>query len=160
MFEQEVAPKGTIEVVFSRTVINGDSVQVNEKGLDALLTAADKKAITEKHKLFPELDYLKAGYAIALAPTLQMIDNQLAYVVSVVSVDGIKIRGYYSQETGLKIRETIDADGGQAIEYSDYRDVNGIKIPYDEQTSFSGEPAEYKITSVFINRGIPNDNFK
>ena len=160
MFEQEVAPKGTIEVVFSRTVINGDSVQVNEKGLDALLTAADKKAITEKHKLFPELDYLKAGYAIALAPTLQMIDNQLAYVVSVVSVDGIKIRGYYSQETGLKIKETIDADGGQAIEYSDYRDVNGIKIPYDEQTSFSGEPAEYKITSVFINRGIPNDNFK
>jgi hypothetical protein len=144
----------------SHTMINGDSVYVVDRSMPSQLSVTDKKAITEKHKLFPELDYLKPGYDLALAPNMQIVDSKLAYMVTVTSAAGITIKVYYDQKTGYKLREVIESAGGATIGYDDYHEVNGIKIPFTESTSYFGAPADFKVKTAEVNGNISDDMFR
>lgn len=147
-FRQDVTLPAYDNVVFSHITINGDSVIVVDKNTNMRLSAVDKAVTREKHKLFPELDYLKHGYNVQLAPMLQVINDSLAYLVTVTTPDSIKIKIYYTAETGLKQKEVVE---GGPIDYSDYRDVQGVKIPYTQMVQYLDERLNFNITSVEVN---------
>ena len=46
------------------------------------------------------------------------------------------------------------------IEWDNYTDVKGIKVPYTEKTSVAGYPIEFKVKTADINTNIPADTFK
>lgn len=135
--------------VFTHIMVNADTVAINEKGVVVTLSNTDKLAIKQKHKLFPELDYLKPGYTLLLSPKLQVVNDSLTYLVTVTTPDSIKIRTWYNQKSGLKVRQSID--GATPVEYSGYRDVNGIQIPFDEKAVFMGETADFKMKKATAN---------
>lgn len=150
-FHQEVTLPAYDNAVFSHIAINGDSVSVNEKNTNMHLSIVDKSAVKEKHKLFPELDYLKPGYSVKLTPRLQIVNDSLMYLVTVTTPDSLKIRIYYDGSTYLKKREVIDGPGSNATDYSDYHDLNGIEIPYRQRTQYLDEPLEFKVKSAEVN---------
>jgi hypothetical protein len=149
-FNQDVTLPSYNNAVFSHVSINGDSVQVSEKNTAMQLSNTEKSAVKQKLKLFPELDYLKAGYTITLSPMLQVVNDNLVYMITVTSSDNIKIKLYYDQKTGLKVREIIDVPNSSIIDYADYHNVKGIQIPFIEKTSFIGVPVDFKVKSVDV----------
>jgi hypothetical protein len=96
-----------------------------------------------------------------LSPMLQVVNGQLAYLITVASPDGTKVKYFYDQKTGLKIKQFTDVPNSTVAEFSDYRDINtGIKIPFSEKTTVVGQPIEFKVKSAMANGGISNDTFK
>lgn len=148
-------------LVINRIVVNGDSVQLRQMNNKVPLDTLSKKYLRARTRLFPELDFAKKGYTVRLDPRLQVVNGELAYLLYITQPDGVKMRYYYNRETGLKIRQYIDIAGGSTVyDWSDYRDVNGVKIPYNEKTTVVGQPIEFKVKDVTINSGIADDTFK
>jgi len=100
---------------------------------------------------------------MSLSPKLQVVDNQLAYLVTVTAPDSIKVKYFYDYKTGLKIKQEneVEFSGGEPVEWTDYREINdGVKIPYIEKTSILGEPIEFKVQNAAANTGLPDETFR
>jgi len=142
-------------------VILGDSVSLQLNGRKSLVSGTEKGAVLARYKLFPELDFNKPGYTVQLDSALKVINGQLAYLLTVTRPDGIKVKYYYDQKTGLKLKQYTDVANATRMEFKDYRDINtGVKIPFDETSSINGEPIDYKISSATANTGLGDDIFK
>jgi len=151
-FSQEVIVPNYDNSVFSHIDINGDSVLASEKDTHLHLGSIDKSILKEKHKIFPELDYNKPGYNLQLAPMLQIFNNQFVYLVTVTIPAGVKIKNYYDQKTGFKVKSEVAVPGNTPTDFEDYREVkDGIMIPYTEQTQSLGQPIDFKVKNAEIN---------
>ncbi len=141
--------------------INGDSLNLKQMNRVTELGTDEKHAVAHRYRLFPELDFGKAGYTMQLAPKLQVVDGQLAYLITVIAPDGVKVKYFYDQKTGLKIKQYTDVAGSTVMEYGDYREINtGIKIPFVEKTAVVGQPIEFKVKSATVNTGVADYTFK
>jgi hypothetical protein len=120
-----------------------------------------KAAVKARYKLFPELDFNKTGYTLELDPTLKVVDGQLAYLVTATNPDGVKVKYFYDQKTGLKIKQYTDVPNSTVTEFGDYRDIDtGIKIPFSEKSTIVGQPITFKVKSAKVNSGLSDDLFK
>lgn len=90
--------------------------------------------------------------------------EDLLHKVKFVLPSGLKWIAYFNDKTGYKVKETKETETQmglitQIVEYSDYQDVDGIKIPFKMKQSFGPQSIEMTISSVKINKGIPDDTF-
>ncbi|WP_259065728.1 M1 family metallopeptidase [Mucilaginibacter sp. X4EP1] len=160
-FYQDVSVPAYNNLEVIHIIIDGESVNVKQMNKALPLTADLKGSVKARYHLFPELDFNKPGYTIQLAPTLKVVNDQLAYLVTVTLPDGTKVECFYDQKTGLKIKQFTDVPGGTVIEWSDYRDIQGgIKIPFSEKTTVVGQPVEFKVKNTTVNSDLPDDTFK
>ncbi|HVW97584.1 MAG TPA: M1 family metallopeptidase [Mucilaginibacter sp.] len=143
-------------------IINGDSISIKINGRPtALKTKVEKGAVQARYKLFPELDFNKQGYMAMLDTNYQVINGQLAYLITVSSPDGTAVKYYYDAKTGFKIKQAADVANATVMEFSDYQNVpTGIKIPFTEMNSINGLPIEFKVKSAVVNTGLSDDIFK
>jgi hypothetical protein len=143
-------------------VILGDSVSLQLNGRKSPLSSkSEKGAVLARYKLFPEMDFNKPGYTMQLDSAIKVINGQLAYLVTVTNPDGIRVKYYYDQKTGLKVKQYTDVENSTRMEFKDYRDINtGVKIPFDETSSINGEPIDYKLSGATANTGLGDDIFK
>ncbi|BAU54136.1 M1 family metallopeptidase [Mucilaginibacter gotjawali] len=143
-------------------VIMGDSVSLQLNGRKSPLSSkSEKGAVMARYKLFPELDFNKPGYTLQLDSAIKVINGQLAYLITVTNPDGIRVKYYYDQKTGLKVKQFTDVVNSTRMEFKDYRNINtGVKIPFDETSSINGEPIDYKLSSATANTGLGDDIFK
>jgi hypothetical protein len=151
--------KNTLEIlapsynnfVVLRIAINGDSVLIKQMNRDMPYDKSNNHLTTVKYKTFPELDYGKAGYKLELAPSMQVVDGELAYQVNVTLPDGTKEKNYYDAKTGLKVRRMTDTPNASPTTYGDYRTINsGIKVPYLVKAVIVGFPVEFKVTEATV----------
>ncbi|MBN9350240.1 MAG: M1 family peptidase [Chitinophagaceae bacterium] len=140
------------------TVFNGSTGYMVQRGNKRNLS--DKEIENFKNhvnNIIPELNFSSPGYQTKLLG-VGLEDGQNVYVVEVTNPDGETSRNYYDVNTGLKVKEATD--NGVISTFSDYRDVNGIKIPF--QTSiplFRNNSSELKIESAAINSNLPDSDF-
>jgi zinc protease len=136
---------------------------VNEKGAYAIQQGqrkdftgeelADKK---ESAVPFEELTLAKkAGLTIE---GIETINGSDAYAIK----DGSATL-YYDVKTGLKVAEAKTVEQGgqkmtQMVNYSDYKDVKGVKIPYKMVMNI-GVELEMNTTEVKINEGVTDADF-
>jgi hypothetical protein len=147
--------------VLSNIVINGDSVRLKQFNNPATVSKEENPKIRNRYRIFPELDYDKAGYKVELAPVMQVVDGQLAYLITVTNPEGIRARQYYDPKTSFKIKRITDVAGSVPSLYSNYQSiVTGVKIPYTEKTFVGGVATEFKVTGATVNSGLTNDDFK
>lgn len=106
--------------------------------------------------LFPELNYSLPGYEVKLAG-IKTEEGVRVYVVDVAAPDGDDAQEFYDMKTGLKVKR-INADGSES-QYGDYRDVNGIMIPFKSSTNIFGSPTELILENAKINSDIPDSDF-
>jgi zinc protease len=115
---------------------------------------AEKKAIATT---FEEL--LLSKKADVTLDGIEPINGSDAYAIK----NG-KTTLYYDVKTGLKVLTSTTAErNGQkmtsTIAYSDYKDVKGIKVPFNIVMS-QGRDIEIKVTDVKINEGVSDADFQ
>jgi hypothetical protein len=161
-FYQDITVPAYNDFNASHIVLDGTNVTIKQNGRDIpVKDNSDKAAVKARYKLFPELDFNKAGYTLSLDSTLKVVNGQLAYLVTVTGPDSVKVKYFYDQKTGLKLRQYTDVPNSAKMEFSDYRDINtGVKIPFDEKNAINGDPIEFKIKSATANTGLSDDTFK
>jgi hypothetical protein len=161
-FYQDVTVPSFNNFNASHVIIDGDSLNLKQNGrIVTLKTNEERAAVKARYKLFPELDFNNTGYTLQLDSALKVVNGHLAYLVTVTGPDGVRVKYFYDQQSGLKLKQYTDVQNSTKMEFDDYREINtGVKIPFTEKNSINGEPIDYKIKSATANAGLSNDIFK
>ncbi len=117
------------------------------------------------------------AYSIGILPELGILSNENAKLSGIENVEGIdaykvEVNGevvqsslYYDVETGLKIREItiINSNGQQqkqAVNYKDYQEFEGIKIPGLKIGNLGTEVLESKLLEASVNVELTDADFE
>ena len=109
----------------------------------------------KKTEIFPELSFGKsADYKLI---GIEKVNGEDVYVIKDTDTTY-----YYSVKTGLKVGEIQKQKmGPQEMEvptyYSDYKDVNGVKLPYTIKQTMMGQEIEMKVNSYSVNQAKEED---
>jgi outer membrane lipoprotein-sorting protein len=113
----------------------------------------------------PLLDYRARGTRVELVGT-EPGDSGSLYHLKLTTKNGLVEQFYLDSETALerKTSVTLDQAGRQVTvvsELSDYREVDGLKIPFRVKQSIDGTPfTELTIDKVEVNVPIDDDIFR
>ncbi|CAL1517852.1 M1 family metallopeptidase [Chitinophaga sp. MM2321] len=157
-----------INAVSRKLVINGDSVKIWKMGKEVPLTAAEKGIWKEKNLLFAETYFLASpdNAKLELSPVTDYVNDREVYVVTVALPNGMLYKNYYDTKTGLKLRSiTLEGqegttDSNVVTDYSDYRDVSGIQVPFKYKATAGGFETNMKMTKVVVNSGVGDELFR
>ncbi|MDY0780359.1 insulinase family protein [Tenacibaculum sp. IB213877] len=91
---------------------------------------------------------------------LEPIDGKNAYVIK-----SGKKEIFYDAESGLKVKEVVTRKGPQGemkvpIEFSDYKEVNGIKFPHKMTRSMGPMKMVFEVDEIKVNEGVSEADFK
>ena len=105
--------------------------------------------------IFPELYYSEDEIELI---SINSIDFKDAYKVKITEGEKISYR-YYSIDSGLLLSEEQQDDSNNITSqnYSDYRDVNGIKFPF--YVDIPSQKLELNITEILINEELKDSDF-
>jgi hypothetical protein len=159
-FQEAMVPSYN-NMVVSHVTLNGDSIKAKQVNRDLQLDDVAKKMIKLKSRPFPELDYERINQNINLQPILRVVNGELAYEVDINIGTEIHIHNYYSQKTGLKLKQTIEGANDLSVEFGNYEGINGgIKIPFSIKATLVGQPIEFKVKETSVNSNPSNEAFK
>ena len=141
----------------SKQVIGDKSGYISSQGQKKDLTPEEFSEKKATATTFEEL--LLSKKADVTLDGIESINGSDAYAIK----NG-KNTLYYDVKTGLKIlSSTISERNGQKMTstttYSDYKEVKGIKVPFNILIS-QGREIEIKVTDVKINEGVTNEDFQ
>jgi hypothetical protein len=131
-FLQSISIVGMGEVM--KQVCDGTKAQVGGMQGSQDITEADKvKAIAMQSNIVPEANYAAMGAKLTYIGKEKVGDAETHKLE--VMIGEAKITEYYDVTSGLKVRQSITNEspmGTQTIisDYSDYKDVNGVKFAH------------------------------
>ncbi|WP_080054072.1 hypothetical protein [Spirosoma aerolatum] len=106
-------------------------------------------------QMMPELCLADRGVKTTFAGK-ESVEGKEAYKLTHTMPDGSTWHTYYDTQTGLKVKLYVPGQSvGEINLYADYRDVNGIKLPF---VLYPGT-GTLKIESYQLNTGISDDEF-
>jgi outer membrane lipoprotein-sorting protein len=111
------------------------------------------------------LDYQQKGHRIELVGT-ETIEGQSLHHLQVTKKNGQVHHYYLDAETGLEVRfvTTLEQGGMKAevtTDLSDYREVDGLRIPFAMKQSMNGKPVvQVTLETVEFNVPIDDDLFR
>jgi hypothetical protein len=113
----------------------------------------------------PLLDYQTKGVKIALVGK-EDVDGKSAYHLKVTTPDGAARDYFLDADTGLEFR--VDAPvqqngvrGTLSVEMSDYRDVEGVKMPFSLKQTLNGRiVADMRVSTVELNLPLDPSLFR
>ncbi|WP_407480807.1 M16 family metallopeptidase [Elizabethkingia meningoseptica] len=148
----EIIAMGT---TFQKIVFDGKDGYMMAQGNKAPLPADMKADMVKSTALFEELDFAKKPELKVSG--IEKIGGEDSYVIKNGSTTY-----YYSVKTGLKTGETKTMKaGGQEMTiptvYSNYQDVNGIKLPFTLTQSAMGQDMVTNIKSYTFNTAKDSD---
>ena len=112
-------------------------------------------------RLFNERFYDKLGVQTELKG-IELVNGKEAYRLDILYPSGKKKSNFYEKESKLKIREVDYKDGAVITkDISDYREIDGIKIPYHNSVNGAMPvPLELKTSVIELNTEISEELFK
>ncbi len=154
---QEIGAGG---MVFQKVISDGKDVLSMAMGQKEQFDEKQKQVKLFDAAIFKELEY-PAYKATAVLKSAEVVDGREAYGIEYTLPLGEKSTDYYDKETGLKIQSVQIQKGPQgeaavATKYSDYRVVNGVKIPYVLSQSMG--PMVLKFEAQTAEANIPLDD--
>ena len=161
--EIKVAEMGM--VVEKAVYNNGKGISTNMQTGKKNLEGKDLAKQKEQSMLDKELKWKELGYAMDLI-SIEEINGKNAYKVQMTSKDGEVRNVYYDTESNLKVyassKET-GADGTEnqvSQEFSDYKEVNGMKFPHKIAMVNGEQEMEFVVTKIEVNGKINAAEFK
>ena len=113
----------------------------------------------------PFLNYKESGMAVALG-NREKVDTRDAIVVQLTPKVGPGVQAFFDAENFMLVRTIITINvpqlGGpiaQVVEFSDFRDVDGIKIPFVTKSSNPVQTIVATVTEVKHNTDINDSSF-
>lgn len=136
-----------------KQVVNGNTGYMAQQGQKMNLEGEMLEDLKTAAHPFPEVNLLKKE-GITLKG-IESQDGKDCYAV----VNG-KTTSYFDVATGLKVADvTATPQGNSAITYKDYRDVKGVKIPYNYVMNV-GFDLDIKISEIKVNEGVSDADFQ
>ncbi|MDG1279579.1 MAG: pitrilysin family protein [Algoriphagus sp.] len=144
--------------VMQATKIKDGAAEISAQGQSMQLTGAQLEEAMINAYLFPEAWYAEKGYTATLEG-LKDVDGIAAYKVVFASANGAKLVNFYSEETGLKIKNENPASGDTF--FSDYQEKSGVLLPmlWTIKSAMIPVPLEAKVTNLEINPAITDADF-
>lgn len=154
-FYQDISIEGMGSL--SKQVINGDKGYVTGQGGKQEFTAEELK--DSKAEAIPFAETYLATLTDLVVESIEAVDGNDAYVLK----NG-KNKYYYDVATGLKVAESQEQEQmGQKFTtmtyYKDYREVKGVKIPFNIVQNVGFE-LDVKFTDIKVNEGVTDEDFK
>jgi len=113
----------------------------------------------------PFLNYKETGMTAVLG-NREKVDTHDAYVVQLTPKAGPGVKAFFDTESSMLVRTIITINvpqlGGpidQVVDYSDFRDVDGVKIPYMTKSANPVQTVVATITDVKQNTEIDESLF-
>ena len=124
---------------------------------------SDQAAAKRDYDFYREVHLKDLFPKMALAAKTKVNDRD-AYIVEATSSDGATEKLYFDVESGLLVRrdyERVTIDDGivlYEVDYDDYKDVDGVKLP----STISRKTPDYTLTYRFteIKNNVPIDDAK
>lgn len=140
----------------NKNVFDGTKGYAMAQGQKIEFNADQIKEAKENSHPFPELK----NKAVAVEG-IEPYDNGKAYKVKMSD----KKTSFFDTKTGLKTKDVVvQEQGGQKftteVNYSNYKDVNGIKFPFTMTISFGPQNIDFNVSEVKINEGVSDEDFK
>ena len=113
----------------------------------------------------PLLDYQAKGVKIAVVGR-EDVDGRPAYRLTVTTPDGAPRDYFIDAETGLEFRVDASvvqngAHGTLSVSMSDYRDVDGLKMPFSLKQSLNGRlVADLRVSTIELNVPLDASRFR
>lgn len=172
----------TMTLIIKQKAPNKFRQEIKVAGMDQVLIYDGEKAVMkigDQQMDVPEeqLDQLKVEAAMELLLNPEeygvtfsyegeeMVDNKKCDVLKMQTESGVNSKIYFDKETGLKVLEkksTVTPMGSmeQTIEFSDYKEVAGVKYPHKLKQSFGPQSVEVTVSSIKVNTNLSDDIFK
>ena len=113
----------------------------------------------------PFLNYKESGMTAALG-NREKVDTRDVYVIQLTPKAGPGVKTFFDAENFMLVRTiltiTVPQLGGpieQVVDFSDFRDVDGIKIPYVTKSSNPVQTVLATVTEVKQNTDIDDSSF-
>ncbi|RAR48084.1 M16 family metallopeptidase [Flavobacterium lacus] len=136
-----------------KQVVNGNTGFMAQQGQKMNLEGEMLEDMKGLAHPFPEVNLLKKE-GVSLKG-IESQDGKDCYAI----VNG-KTTSYFDIATGLKVADvTATPQGSSAITYKDYRDVKGVKIPYNYIMNV-GFDLDIKISEIKVNEGVSDADFQ
>ena len=140
-----------------RQVFNGETGYIEQMGQKMDIEGEMVDEVKNQAKIVPELDYLSDGYSVEVGG-VEEVAGEMCYKVVVKNESGKTSTHFFSKDSGLKLKSIESTEQqGQTFtsiqEYSDYRDVDGIKFPHVVKVSGNATPMpmEFKVNNIEVN---------
>jgi predicted Zn-dependent peptidase len=154
-FAEELSMAGMGSLM--KQVVNGNTAYASQQGQKKVMEGKELAEMKESAVLFSEiLLATKAGVTLS---GIEPMNGSDAYTV----VDG-DTTYYFDVKSGLKIAEASTSEqGGQKVTqvttFGDYRDVKGVKLPFNHIMNVGFE-LDIKMSEVKINEGVSDADFQ
>ncbi len=164
VFEEVSASMQGKKQVFQKTVFNGKTGKTSGMGGNKDITGDAVAENLKKAIICDELAYLDGKSKLKITG-VEQINGEDCYAVSITDSDGDAITDYYSMNSGLKLQSisTVDAQNGKTTAkatFSDYKTVNGLKVPFSMTQSVGPQNMVMTVKSVEINKGVEDSVFE
>ena len=142
---------------------NGESGYQEAQGQKKVLEGDELAQQKASRPIFPELFFKTEGYKLSVEG-VEKLDAGDAYKVKVTSPNGKDSYRYYSKESGLLLQteETMEMQGmslSETKELSDYKEVNGLKIPTVSTSTVGPQKIKVVFSEIKINEGVNETDF-
>ncbi|TRW23084.1 hypothetical protein FMM05_15435 [Flavobacterium zepuense] len=161
---------------YTKTVSNGKNTDVVIIGTDGGATVSNNakpvkldqdEYLRQKSFIQPYQSYnLQSKIAGTRISGFATINKEKAYAVSFTEpVTKLAVINYYSVATGLLLASKTTTTKGTeqysiTSNYTDYRDVKGVKFPFAIKTVGDDFTTEERITQLKVNEGVTDADFK
>ncbi len=156
---------GVDDIVVDQRFDGESGYSVNSAEGDRDIVGGQLHSLRNNRFPTPLLTYKTTGTKIELAGR-EKIGDRDAYLLEVTPLIGAKSRLYFDAENYLLLRSVVKIDaselGGeieQTIDFSDYRDLDGVKVAYRMKVSNPAQSFTFNIGSVEHNTRIEDSNF-
>ncbi|MCB0398479.1 MAG: insulinase family protein, partial [Winogradskyella sp.] len=139
---------------------DGENGYMVQQGQRIPMDEKDVSSRKSNKGLFDELFMESSNLELVSKTT---IDGTDVYKIKVTKDDKSSYR-YYDVETGYLLRtEETNETQGQSIttvtDYSNYKDVNGVMMPYTMKVTAGPQAFTFETTEVKINEGVTAEDF-
>jgi outer membrane lipoprotein-sorting protein len=145
-------------------VFDGNKAKQEAMGQVKEITGDRLEDLKLQNNLHLILDYKNSNVKYELKG-IENINGKDVYKILLTYPTGTKKTEYYDKESGLKLREvsTIKTPQGnfsQIVDLDDYKDVNGLLVPFKMSQTMGPQKLDLEVTSVKINTGLSDAMFK
>ncbi len=129
------------------------------------LTGGPLEAVKLQYNLFYELRYKEDKIKYSLQGVEKLNERDVYKINLTLSDSTVRISDYYDVQTGLKVRKSIivaNAPQGantQVFDYSNYKEVNGVKFPYTTTAGLMGQNFSLQVQKLEVNKSLSDELF-
>ena len=152
----EIAMNGN---VMQKIIFDGEKGAMIQGGKSTPFEEDKNKVTAEETSMFPEANYLNENYKVELKG-VDIQNDEDVYVVTITKPSDAVMTNYYSVTSGfLILSQEANEEGMSESLYSDYREVNKIKVPHLILRNFGPQKMELKVEKIELNPEVELETF-